>query len=41
MDTNNARFEVFMAVKTEFVAFWVVVVDGYQCFRGQYCLHQG
>jgi hypothetical protein len=33
----------FMAVKIEFVVFWVVapfsVVVGYQCFRGPCCLH--
>jgi uncharacterized membrane protein len=36
IEVSDARFEVFMMVKIEFVVFWVValciVVVGYQCF---------
>jgi hypothetical protein len=39
--TNKVRFEVFTAVKTEVVIFWVVMlcsmVVGYQCFGGLCC----
>jgi hypothetical protein len=39
----SVRFEVFMAVKIEFLVFWLVelhsVVVGYQHFGGLHCLH--
>jgi hypothetical protein len=38
---TNIRLQVFMAMKVETVVFWVVascLADGYQHFRGTYCL---
>jgi len=41
-DFIDVTFEVFMAVKSEFMLFWVAlfsVVVGYQCVGGLCCLH--
>jgi hypothetical protein len=44
-DIFDARFEIFTAVKIEFMVFWVVapcsvVVEQYQRFRGPCCLQR-